>query len=49
MNAKPEMSDCGELILHCFNLWWTLTTRNKTPLIAGKLKLIAMLISSHTL
>lgn len=48
-NAKPEMSDCGKLLLHCFNLWWTLTTRNKTPLIAGKLKVVTMLISSHTL
>ena len=39
-NAKPEMSDCGKLIyiLHCLNLWWTLTTRNKIFLIAGKLK-----------
>ena len=50
-NAKPEMSDCGKLIfiLHCLNLWWTLTTRNKTPLIAGKLSLYDMPISSHCL
>ena len=39
-NAKPEMSDCGKLIfiLHCLNLWWTLTTQNKIFLIAGKLQ-----------